>query len=87
MDAISNRSRRDAGIAVVRNYQPARIERELLAQVFDIVGRDSRGRDERSTRQGTSAQTPLHRTLATASETFEAGEAGPSQHQASEVVA
>lgn len=27
-----------AGFAVIRSYQPARIERELLAQVFDLAG-------------------------------------------------
>jgi hypothetical protein len=37
MDAAINRGGRDAGFAVIRNYAPARIERELLAQIFDIV--------------------------------------------------
>ena len=37
MDVTIKRGRKDAGIAVIRDYAPARIERELLAQVFDIV--------------------------------------------------
>jgi hypothetical protein len=37
MDVAINRGGKDAGFAVIRNYVPARIERELLAQVFDIV--------------------------------------------------
>jgi hypothetical protein len=30
-----------ARFAVIRNYQPARIERELLAHVFEIAGRST----------------------------------------------
>lgn len=37
MDVGLKRGGKDAGFAVIRNYAPARIERELLAQVFDIV--------------------------------------------------
>lgn len=37
MDAAIKRGGKDAGFAVIRNYAPARIERQLLAQVFDIV--------------------------------------------------
>lgn len=37
MDVAIKRSSKDAGVAVIRNYAPARIEHELLAQVFDIV--------------------------------------------------
>ena len=37
MDVAIERSGKDASIAVIRNYAPARIERELLARVFDIV--------------------------------------------------
>ena len=37
MDVAIKRGSKDAGFAVIRNYAPARIERELLAQVFDIV--------------------------------------------------
>lgn len=37
MDVAIKRGGKDAGFAVIRNYAPARIERELLAQVFDIV--------------------------------------------------
>jgi hypothetical protein len=37
MDVAIKRGGEDAGFAVIRNYAPARIERELLAQVFDIV--------------------------------------------------
>ena len=49
MHAGSKRGRNDAGFAVIRNYQPARIERELLAQVFEIVGRGTGDRFEPST--------------------------------------
>lgn len=37
MDVAIKRGGKDAGFAVIRNYAPARIERELLAHVFDIV--------------------------------------------------
>ncbi len=37
MDVAIKRSGKGAGFAVIRNYAPARIERELLAQVFDII--------------------------------------------------
>ena len=37
MDVAIKRGGKDAGFAVIRNYAPARIEHELLAQVFDIV--------------------------------------------------
>jgi hypothetical protein len=37
MDVAIKRGGTDAGFAVIRNYAPARIERELLAQVFDLV--------------------------------------------------
>jgi hypothetical protein len=48
MDAGSKRGRNDAGFAVTRDYQPARIERELLSQVFEIVGRGTGDRFEPS---------------------------------------
>ena len=41
MDRVTKCARQDASFAVIRNFQPARIERELLAQVFEIVGRGS----------------------------------------------
>lgn len=37
MDVRIKRDTKDAGFAVIRSYAPARIEHELLAQVFDIV--------------------------------------------------
>jgi len=37
MDQIAKRSENRTRFAVNRVYQPARIERELLAQVFDLV--------------------------------------------------
>lgn len=49
MHAGSKRGRNDAGFAVTRDYRPARIERELLAQVFVIVGRGTGDRFEPST--------------------------------------
>lgn len=39
MSATTNRSRDSKRIAVIRSYQPIRIERELLAQVFDLAER------------------------------------------------
>ena len=41
MDVALNHRGKNARFAVIRNYQPARIERELLAQVFDIVHRSA----------------------------------------------
>jgi hypothetical protein len=37
MDVAIKHGGKNAGFAVIRNYAPARIERQLLAQVFDIV--------------------------------------------------
>lgn len=37
MDVAIRRGSTDAGFAVIRNYAPARIERELLAQVFHLL--------------------------------------------------
>lgn len=37
MQATSIDRRKHAGFAVNRSYQPSRIERELLAQVFDLA--------------------------------------------------
>lgn len=37
MDQVTKRSENSTRFAVNRVYQPARIERELLAQVFDLV--------------------------------------------------
>lgn len=37
MDQITKRSANSTRLAVNRVYQPARIERELLAKVFDLV--------------------------------------------------
>lgn len=39
MSAITKRSRNSKPVAVIRSYQPIRIERELLAQVFDLAER------------------------------------------------
>ena len=46
-----NRQRHDDGFAVTRCYQPTRIERELLTQVFDLVQRSS-AVDSRKTSPG-----------------------------------
>ena len=43
MNASPNQQRQHDGVAVMRCYRPTRIERELLAQVFDIVQRPSAG--------------------------------------------
>ena len=37
MDVAKNRLASNAGFAVHRSFSPTRIERELLAQVFEIV--------------------------------------------------
>jgi hypothetical protein len=37
MQATTNDDRKHAGFAVNRSYQPTRIERELLAQVFELA--------------------------------------------------
>lgn len=42
MDQITKRSTNGTRLAVSRHYQPARIERELLAQIFDLVERGGR---------------------------------------------
>jgi len=42
MDQITKRSESRTRFAVNRVYQPARIERELLAQVFDLVQQGGR---------------------------------------------
>jgi hypothetical protein len=42
MDVAIKRGGKNASFAVIRNYAPARIERELLAQVFDIVQQGER---------------------------------------------
>ena len=46
MDTRTNRTANNTRFAVIRCYQPARIEHELLAQVFDLAGRVSDGRCE-----------------------------------------
>jgi len=48
MDLAIKRGSKDAGFAVTRNYAPARIERELLAKVFDIVQQRELLRDSTS---------------------------------------
>jgi hypothetical protein len=42
MDQVTKRSTNGTRLAVSRDYQPARIERELLAQIFDLVERGVR---------------------------------------------
>ncbi len=42
MDQVTKRSTNGTRLAVSRDYQPARIERELLAQIFDLVERGAR---------------------------------------------
>ncbi len=38
MPGTSNRCGKQASFAVIRSYQPTRIERELLAHVFELAG-------------------------------------------------
>jgi hypothetical protein len=47
-------TRRHDSFAVIRDYQPTRIERELLAQVFDLA---QRGLTSGSTRPGAATTT------------------------------
>ena len=42
MDQVTKRSTNGTRLAVSRDYHPARIERELLAQIFDLVERGGR---------------------------------------------
>ena len=42
MDQTRNRSADSTRFAVNRVYQPARIERELIAQIFDLVEQSGR---------------------------------------------
>jgi|688.fasta_scaffold157838_2 hypothetical protein len=42
MDQVTKRRANGTRLAVSRDYQPARIERELLAQIFDLVERGVR---------------------------------------------
>jgi hypothetical protein len=37
MNSTTNNDRKDVEFAVIRSYQPTRIERELLAQVFELA--------------------------------------------------
>lgn len=46
MDQVTKRSTNGTRLAVSRDYQPARIERELLAQIFDLVDRGARNDSE-----------------------------------------
>lgn len=48
MDQITKRSTNGTRLAVSRDYQPTRIERELLAQIFDLVERGGRKDSEPS---------------------------------------
>ena len=42
MDQVTKRSTNGTRLAVSRDYQPTRIERELLAHIFDLVERGGR---------------------------------------------
>jgi hypothetical protein len=42
MDQVTKRSTNGTPLAINRDYRPARIERELLAQIFDLVDRGVR---------------------------------------------
>lgn len=55
MDQITKRSTNGTRFAVNRVYQPARIERELLAQIFDLVERGG-GKD---LEPGSATQEPV----------------------------
>ena len=55
MDQLTKRSTNGTRFAVNRVYQPARIERELLAQIFDLVERGGR----RSSESGDATQEPV----------------------------
>ncbi len=55
MDQITKRSTNGTRFSVNRIYQPARIERELLAQIFDLMERGGRKDFE----PGGAAQEPV----------------------------
>jgi hypothetical protein len=46
MKLVPTHARHAARFAVIRDYQPVRIERELLAHVFEIMDRTPSPRDE-----------------------------------------
>lgn len=63
MQATSNHQRKHAGFAVNRSYQPSRIERELLAQVFDLAAHGTTSQsdgDGQQDRDRASRQRPKH---------------------------
>ena len=54
MKSSARSSRKVVSFAVVRSYEPSRIELELLAHVFELAGRGSTGQ-QNSTKSGDSA--------------------------------
>lgn len=49
MDGVLNHASKGMTASVVRQFAPSRIERQLLAQVFELVcGQRSEGKDSRS---------------------------------------
>jgi len=57
MHSTTNNDRKSVGFAVIRSYQPTRIERDLLAQVFELA---SQGANSQSDAPG-SRQQPCDR--------------------------
>jgi hypothetical protein len=53
MHSTTNNDRKRVGFAVIRSFQPTRIERELLAQVFELA---SQGVNSQSDVTGSSQQ-------------------------------
>lgn len=64
MEMMTNGCRKDASLAVIRSFAPARIERELLAQVFEIVQQRAIEPDGNAHRSGsTVAPRPENETV------------------------
>jgi hypothetical protein len=59
MDVMMNRCGGSAGFAVIRSFAPTRIERELLAQVFEILQHRSTIADADTSRSNSLVDRPL----------------------------
>jgi len=58
MDVAKNRQGKNAGFAVYRRFAPTRIERELLAQVFELVQHRTSLGDADANRSSSARQQP-----------------------------
>jgi len=60
MDVAKNRHSKNAGFAVDRSFAPTRIERELLAQVFELVQHRTSLGDADAKRSNSARHQPPH---------------------------